>query len=253
MSNKKICVFISAVIAALVCGFFSVTAYAKTTPPYCECDNDCYTAEATVTIPTDPVPTPTPQTLTPQGNMTLVDDFTGELAADKQFITVVTRNGHFFYIVIDRAGERQNVHFLNQVDEYDLWAILEEEARPRTPPVLYEPMPEITPTPTPEADPQPADEQNGGIGNILVLLLIVGAIGGGAYYYFQVLKPQQAAKGKNPTEFSEFDFDEDEEDLDMGATTEEYSGADFDNDDIPDFTTTADSEDISFEEESEEK
>ena len=55
-----------------------------------------------------------PEVLTPEGNMTLVDDITGEAANEKEFITVVTKNGHYFYIVIDRSDSGNNtVHFLN--------------------------------------------------------------------------------------------------------------------------------------------
>ena len=39
--------------------------------------------------------------ITPKGNATLVDDFYG----DKQLITVTTKAGNYFYILIDRANE----------------------------------------------------------------------------------------------------------------------------------------------------
>ena len=65
--------------------------------------------------------------LTPQGNLTLVDDITSEKTG-KQFITVVSKNGNYFYIIIDRDDEGENtVHFLNLVDEADLLNLMDEE------------------------------------------------------------------------------------------------------------------------------
>ena len=89
----------------------------------------------------DPAPEPLPEiieeepttggmepegvSITPKGNATLVDDFYG----DKQLITVTTKAGNYFYILIDRANEDKetSVHFLNQVDDADLLALLDEE------------------------------------------------------------------------------------------------------------------------------
>lgn len=65
--------------------------------------------------------------LTPDGNLTLVDDITSEKTG-KQFITVVSKNGNYFYIIIDRDDEGENtVHFLNLVDEADLLNLMDEE------------------------------------------------------------------------------------------------------------------------------
>ena len=65
------------------------------------------------------------QPLTPDGNLEIVDDIVHE---DKQFITVKSRSGAEFYIVIDRSRESDNVYFLNQVDDVDLFALLEDDS-----------------------------------------------------------------------------------------------------------------------------
>ena len=46
----------------------------------------------------------------------------------QQFITLVSKSGNTFYLVIDRnAKGQQTVHFMNLVDEADLLALMEEE------------------------------------------------------------------------------------------------------------------------------
>lgn len=75
--------------------------------------------------------------LTPDGNLTLVDDILqredctvedSRVLNGKQFITVKTKNGNYFYIIIDHSGDGENVYFLNLVDESDLFALLEKDS-----------------------------------------------------------------------------------------------------------------------------
>ena len=68
--------------------------------------------------------------LTPEGNLTLVDDYHTNYSdgSGQQFITLVSKSGNTFYLLIDRnAKGQQTVHFMNLVDEADLLALMEEE------------------------------------------------------------------------------------------------------------------------------
>ena len=115
MKNKLKKTMIALCAALILMGGFSVPAYAQGTaaePPTEDATND---SNVVVEEPETPP-------LTPKGNATLVDDFGG----NKQLITVTTKGGNYFYILIDRAAEgEQTVHFLNQVDEADLMALTE--------------------------------------------------------------------------------------------------------------------------------
>ena len=168
--------------------------------------------------------------LTPDGNLSLVDDI-GGTASGKQFITAETKSGNVFYLIIDRDDEgAQTVHFLNQVDEADLMALLEDDSQ-NTPVVCSctekctagkvntncalcktdmtncagkEAMPEET-----EQPDEPTPEKKNNVGGILILVLILAAGGGGALWYFKLRKPKSSVKGGD--ELDEFDFDEDDE------------------------------------------
>ena len=82
--------------------------------------------EDTVTITDE-----TSGALTPEGNLTLVDDYHTNYSdgSGQQFITLVSKSGATFYLVIDRNSKgAQTVHFMNLVDEADLLALMEEDA-----------------------------------------------------------------------------------------------------------------------------
>ena len=113
--------FAAGLLAILLClCSFSMPAFASGTDPAPEPLPEIIKEEPT-TGDMEPEGVP----ITPKGNATLVDDFYG----DKQLITVTTKAGNYFYILIDRANEDKetSVHFLNQVDDADLLALLDEE------------------------------------------------------------------------------------------------------------------------------
>ena len=114
------CRFAVGLLAILLClCSFSMPAFASGSDPAPEPLQEV--EEEPTTGGMEPLDVP----ITPKGNATLVDDFYG----DKQLITVTTKAGNYFYILIDRANEDKetSVHFLNQVDDADLLALLDEE------------------------------------------------------------------------------------------------------------------------------
>lgn len=112
---------------AFLCGSSSVTCFAFATE----------TESATVTTDTAAEEAATEaetrseedtRPLTPNGNLTLVDDIGSQVGQGRQFITLVTKSGNYFYLIIDRNDKgEENVHFLNMVDEEDLFALMDEK------------------------------------------------------------------------------------------------------------------------------
>lgn len=147
--------------------------------------------------------------LTPEGNMNLVDDMV--TASGKQFITVTTRDGNYFYIIIDRDDNgNQTVHFLNQVDEADLLNLLDEdelkdytESQKPTEPAPTEPV-QTQPT---EPSVVTEEKENGSFAALLpVVLLAAVGIGGflmlsGSKKKSQQVKPDPDADYQEDDEF----------------------------------------------------
>ena len=184
-----------------------------------------------------------PFAFTPDGNMTLIDDFLQiEVPGDeeteqveKQFITVQSKNGNTFYIVIDRNGETENVYFLNLVDEADLMALMESEKGETEAPtcsctdkcvigaintnceICRTNISECTgkePVVEPEQPTEPVeepDEKKSANFLPLIIVMIAGA-GGFAVYWFKFRKPKTKTSGNS--DLDDYDFGQDDEDYD---------------------------------------
>ena len=228
MKNKLVRTLTALCAALMLMGGFSVTAFAQTP------ENDATNDTGVVVEETEDTPP-----LTPDGNATLVDDYGG----NKQLITVTTKSGNYFYIIIDRDDEGENtVHFLNQVDEKDLLQLMEDEQTEAPAcsctekcvagsvntdcPVCSVNMSECAgkeaePEPEETEQPEPEEDKGGGMGGaILLVVLLLAAVGGGAFYYFKIMKPKKdAAKGSS--NLDDLDFDEDDEDEEELETEQE--------------------------------
>lgn len=181
--------------------------------------------------------------LTPDGNLTLIDDIGSTTQSVKQFITVETKTGNIFYLIIDRDDEgKETVHFLNQVDEADLLALMEDGQKGSTAsvctcttkckagavntncPVCKNNMSECTGPEPQETQPQeteaPQEEpKNSGSGTGgLIVFLVVAMAGGAALYYFKFKKPRADTKGSD--DLDEYDFGDDENLEDEAPETE---------------------------------
>ena len=166
-----------------------------------------------------------PAGLTPNGNMNLVDDFGPVTGEGQQFITMTSKNGNYFYLIIDRDDKgNETVHLLNQVDERDLLDLMEDDEA-----AYYEELiadqkqqvadakaeseklaeelketkeakdPEVTGT---EADPDtPEDpaEKETGKSKIILAVILLAALGGCGYWLVKKMKKNKPAKKETNT------------------------------------------------------
>lgn len=194
-----------------------------------------------ISVTTEPVAEPELPSLgglTPDGNLALIDDIldgscysSEEIGEDgkMQFVTVKTKSGNVFYLVIDHGSG--DVYFLNLVDESDLLALLEDEGyevecdcKVRCEagevntdcPVCRNDLnecageePEPMPTPTPAADSEPEDEGGFNAAALLPIALIVVLGAGGVYYILKVRKRKPDTSGD--TDLDDYEFPEDDE------------------------------------------
>ena len=167
--------------------------------------------------------------LTPDGNLSLIDDIGSSTRSGKQFITVETRNGNVFYLIIDRDDEgEETVHFLNQVDEADLLTLMGDDApAAEVPavcnckekcaagavntncPVCKNNLSEcIGKEAVAEPEPEPEQPEKKSRGGLLVVILLLVLAGGGAFAYVKFIKPKQGVKVSADPD--DYDFEDEE-------------------------------------------
>ena len=139
-------------------------------------------------------------------------------ATNKQFITLQSKNGNTFYLVIDydkpvdEEAEMYETYFLNLVDERDLLALMsdeEKEAVPTpTPEIIYvTPEPTVVPAITPQPTQAPAQPTTDKTTALLALFAIVGIGIVGAVIFLKGRNQPTARRAD-----SELDLDDDDED-----------------------------------------
>ncbi len=254
---------IAAIAGAIMIGAAPMTAFAQTGPEAdCICETKCgidkiinedcpvCVKDFTLCQGEEPVVEEVEETeeetevveepmgpLTPDGNLELVDDYGSIEAGGKQFITVVTKAGNYFYIIIDRDDNgTENVHFLNMVDESDLLKLMDDdEAKAYLESMTKDEEETVTPTEEPsteEVEVQEPEKKKKNPASYLVIMFLLGAGGAGGYLY---MKKSKSKDNKKTTVDPDFDYDEDEDYLaEMGIEDEPEETVEEDMSDIVD-------------------
>ena len=233
------------VAGALLCGSSSATCFAfATETESVAVTTDAATEEASTEAEMRSEDETRP--LTPNGNLTLVDDIGAQAGQGRQFITLVTKSGNYFYLIIDRNDKgEENVHFLNMVDEEDLFALMDEKQVANYKAAQNEKDAAAVTVATPsmagavqDSAPKPTVKEKKPFHAFpllgVVIALSAGAIG---YLYLQSKKKQTAALRPDPDadyvdkddeEAYEFPEDEEEEEEEGREESEFESNEDED-------------------------
>lgn len=171
--------------STILMGSASVTAFAQAN------ENAEQTETAEQVIEEQPAEQPATEgtPFSTPGNGQLVDD--KENDSSKQFLTVQTKNGNTFYMVIDRSGTSENVYMMSLVDENDLAEFLDEneETEKKEEPAVV--LPETTATPAPETEVNPESGGNKMLGSAVLgggIVLVFGGLAAFALSKFRKKK-----------------------------------------------------------------
>ena len=170
--------------------------------------------------------------LTPKGNLTLVDDVDEKEAGALSYMTVKTKNGNTFYLIVDRSNDEENVYFLNMVDEADLMALMDQDTQDKFAEINANKGSENTEIiPADKDDSKSADEKaeekedakpqaNHAI-PMLLTFLVIGGIGAGCYYKFKIVPEKKADEVDEDMEFEDDEDYVNEDDLEKEAASED--------------------------------
>mgnify|MGYP001021034993 CR=1 FL=1 len=182
MKNKVMKKILMVMLSAtMLIGSASVTAFAQAN------ENAEQTEATEQVIEEQPAEQPATEgtPFSTPGNGQPVDD--KENDSTKQFLTVQTKNGNTFYMVIDRSSNTENVYMMSLVDENDLAEFLDETEKSKETEESTVVIPETTPETTPAAEEETEvkkEEKTGmnvkGLGAI-VLAVILGVAGIAVY------------------------------------------------------------------------
>lgn len=166
----------------------------------------------------------------------------------KQFLTVTTKNGHTFYIVVDNTSSSGNVYLLDQVTDEDLLSLIAEEDSQKAEEIAENRALETDETEETEMSDgneskMKKEGKSTGMAGKLLIIVLVGALAG-VYMYFKKKKGQKYDEDELKEEEDAADLREsfepvDDEDLmddDVfgGSEEEEYDADDEPEDEEPD-------------------
>ena len=196
---------------------------AVTTPEPVQSEQPVSQQPVIIYVTQEPQPTPEPviqteyvpigpgQPYTSNGNMQTLDVLYSA-ATNKQFITVQSRAGQTYYLVIDydkpidEENEIYETYFLNLVDDRDLMSVLtEEEIVPTPTPEIIYVTPEPTTPPAPTAEPVVEPEKKKDNSSSMMMLLLIAVIGGGVAIWFFKFRNKGTPKSAPVREFDDDD------------------------------------------------
>lgn len=152
------------------------------------------------------------------GNLSLLDDVGADKAKNLEYMTVQTKSGAVFYLVIDKSADTENVYFLNQVDELDLMAIMDDAQKQEYESSLKEEPQEVPETPIEDesTDDEPVDKEPQADlqTNNLALFGVIGVIAALVIGGYAFMKKKAKKDGADLDEDLEFYDDEEYENED---------------------------------------